>query len=449
MTGKKMEPAASTNRFAAADSVAARLYKEGLGVMPGGTSRHFYTFAPHPIYAASGQGCWLTDVDGDRRIDCLNNQTTLIHGHADPDVGKALIEQVARGWTFSEPSVAEIDLARLIVSRVPSVEQVHFRNSGTEAVMMAIKLARAFTGRDGIAKFEGGYHGYYDYVQMSIGSTPENWGDASTPQTVPSTQGLAQSVSDDVLTLPVNDKDSLEQLVAKKGDQIAALLVEPLSNRAGMTAPADGFYDFLREITRHYGIVLIFDEIVSFRVATNGAQGCFGGAPDLTTFGKVIGGGLPIGAIGGRREILELLSPTIGAARVVSGGTFSGNPLSASAGLATLNKLTAEALEHVNSLGQRLRENMNEVLRNAGQRAQVKGFGSLFQIIATDQPIEYYRSLPRDPASTDWLARLHKALLESGVVISTRGLGCLSTAMDWEIIDDCTEAFERAVHNLR
>jgi glutamate-1-semialdehyde 2,1-aminomutase len=433
------------DRFLAPDSRTARSIARAREVLPGGTSRHHYLFAPWPIIASHGEGCRLTDIEGDTRIDCLNNMTALIHGHADRDVNRAIVAQVAKGVSFSEPAEPEAELARALVRRVPSVEKVHFRSSGTEAVMMAVKLARAFTGRSMIAKFEGGYHGYYDYVQMSTTSTAGNWGAEAAPASVPSSGGLSAGVPDEVLVLPFNDADGVERRLAARGAQVAALLVEPLSNRNGMVLPRPGFYDFLREITRRHGIVLIFDEVIAFRVGPEGAQGRYGGDPDLTTFGKIIGGGLPIGAVGGRAEIMDLLDPARPGTKVTSGGTYSGNPLAAVAGLATLEKLTPAAFARLDTMGKRMRDGANAILRRAGAKAQVTGDGSLFQVVPTDRDLVNYRSIPRDGAAMDWMDRLHRGLLVNGMIISHRGLSCVSTPMGESEVDACLAALEEAV----
>ena len=437
------------NRYLDADSVTRRVHAEGSALIPHGTSRLHYVFEPYPIYARSASGCRLTDVDGDERIDCLNNMTALIHGHCDADVNAAIVDQVQRGVSFSEPAEPEIALAGRIVERVPSVQRIHFRSSGTEAVMMAIKLARAFTGRHAIAKFEGAYHGYYDYVQIGVGPAPGNWGAPDAPNSVPSSSGLSPSVTDEVLVLPFNDRAGVEQQLERHGHEIAALLVEPLSNKSAMAQPAAGFYDFLREITRQYGIVLVFDEVIAFRLGLDGAQGRYGGSPDLTTFGKIIGGGIPIGAVGGSAEIMDLLGPGGGPNTVISGGTFSGNPLSAAAGLATLDKLDSAAFARLDTLGERMRDGLNAIFQAADEPAQATGDGSLFQIVPTRGAIRNYRSLPTDAAAGRWLERLHRALLGTGVIISHRGLSCLSTAMDEAVVDECLDAFERAVAGLR
>jgi glutamate-1-semialdehyde 2,1-aminomutase len=440
---------AKTTRFLDPHSATARLHAQASELIPGATSRLHYYFKPYPIYARSGQGCRLTDIDGDERIDCLNNMTALIHGHADPQVSAAIIDQVQRGVSFSEPSEPEVALARLLHERVPSVEQVHFRSSGTEAVMMAVKLARAFTGRNAIAKFEGAYHGYYDYVQMSFASTPANWGPAQAPRSVPSSGGLSSAVGDEVLVLPFNDRAGVERLLEQHGKGLAALLFEPLSNRAGMVLPEPGFLDFLHRITREYGTVLIFDEVIAFRLGQAGAQGRYGGEPDLTAFGKIIGGGLAVGAVGGRADIMALLDPASTGARVISGGTYSGNPLSAAAGLATLNKLTPAMHARLDAMGQRMRDGLNAIFRAARQKAQTSGDGSLFQIVPTDRPLRNYRDVPQDAAAFDWLDRLHLRLLSSGVIVSHRGLSCVSSPMGEAQVDEVLAAFEGAVAGLR
>lgn len=441
--------AGGANAFLEPTSTTARLFAEASRYLPGGTSRIHYFSSPYPIYARSGRGCWLTDVEGVERLDFLNNMTSLIHGHAHPAINRAIVAQLERGTAFSEPCEAEVALARLMVERVRSLERIRFANSGTEAVMLAIKLARAFTGRSRIAKFEGFYHGYYDYVQVSFTSPPSTWGPREAPASLPSSGGLAASVVEhDVLTLPYNDRDSVERLLERQGSSLAAVICDPLANRAGFPRPAPGFLDFLREITRAYGIVLIFDEVISFRVGPGGAQGKYGGAPDLTTFGKIIGGGLPIGAVGGRAEIMALLDPTQGPPRVLSGGTFSANPLSMVAGLAALELLTPAEYARLDTLGERLRQGANAILRAAGERAQLSGDGSLFRVVLTDAPIVDYRSSVEGAGPRERLARLHRNLLDEGVIVARDGLGCLSTPMDEAEVERFLAALERAVARL-
>jgi glutamate-1-semialdehyde 2,1-aminomutase len=436
------------NRFLATGSATARLYEEACRYIPGGTSRLHYYFRPYPIYARSGDGCYLTDVEGVARLDLLNNMTALIHGHRNPRIHEAVLEQLDLGTAFSEPAEPEVRLARLLVERVPSLEKIRFANSGTEAVMMAVKLARAFTGRSKIAKFEGFYHGYYDYAQVSYSPSPSNWGPSDEPTSVASSGGLAESVEGDVVVLPFNNREVVERQLARHGSSIAALLMDPLSNRAGFPRPADGFYDFLREITRAHGIVLIYDEVISFRLGYSGGQGKYGGDPDLTTYGKIIGGGLPVGAVGGRDEIMTLLDPTKGPPKVVSGGTYSANPLTMAAGYAAMEQLTPEVYARLDGLGERLRTRANAVFADFGEAAQLTGDGSLFRLMLTASPVVDYRSGREGAEQVERLGQLHLNLLDEGFIISSSGLGCLSTPMDEAEIDRFVEGLRRAVARL-
>ena len=429
-------------------SVTAELFEESSRYMPGGTSRLHYYYHPYPIYAQSGSGCYLTDVEGVERVDYLNNMTALIHGHANPVINLAIFHQLQRGTAFSEPAEPELELARLLVERVPSLEKIRFANSGTEGVMLAVKLARAFTGRSRIAKFEGFYHGYYDYVQVSYSSQPDTWGPADAPHSVASSGGLADSVESDVLTLPYNDRESVIRLLEQHGSEIAGLLYDPLCNRAGFPLPQDDFLTFLREITHDYGIVLISDEVISFRVSYAGGAARFGGDPDLTVFGKIIGGGLPIGAVGGSAEIMSLLDPTAGPPVLASGGTYSGNPLSAIAGYAALSQLTPEAYTRLEELGDDLRSRANAVFADAGVPGQVRGAGSLIIVVPTDEPIVNYRSIPKGPAAEARMRGLHRGLLDAGVIVSKEGLGALSTPMGQVEVDRFVDALARAAHQV-
>ena len=426
----------------------AKLFAESSRYMPGGTSRLHYYYQPYPIYAESGSGCYLTDVESVERIDYLNNMTALIHGHANPTINLAILNQLQRGTAFSEPAEPELKLARLLVERVPSLEKIRFANSGTEAVMLAVKLARAFTGRSRIAKFEGFYHGYYDYVQVSYASQPETWGPAEAPHSVASSGGLADSVESDVLTLPYNDKESVVRLLEQHGSEIAALLYDPLCNRSGFPLPRDDFLGFLRAITRDYGIVLISDEVISFRVSYQGGAARFGGDPDLTVFGKIIGGGLPIGAVGGSAEIMALLDPTEGPPALASGGTYSGNPLSATAGYAALTQLTPDAYERLEVLGDDLRSRANAVFAEAGVPGQVSGAGSLILVVPTDAPIVNYRSIPKGPETEARMRGLHRGLMDAGIIVSKEGLGALSTPMGQAEIDRFVDGLAQAVQRV-
>jgi glutamate-1-semialdehyde 2,1-aminomutase len=427
---------------------SARLHAEACHYVPGGSSRVHYYFEPNPIYAVRGHGCRLIDADGIERLDFLNNMTALIHGHAHPAIVAAVVEQAQLGTAFSEPAASEIELAKLMVERVESVERIRFSNSGSEAVMLAVKLAREFTGRSKIAKFEGHYHGYYDYVQLSVRNTPAEWGPAEEPTTVANSGGLAASVASEVVTFPFNDLDLVERLLKKHGSTIAAFLVDPLAAQAGTPIPKPGFLAALTALCRQYGIVLLYDEVVSFRLQHGGAQQRYGGMPDLTAFGKIIGGGLPVGAVGGREDIMALLDPTRGTPRVLSGGTFSANPLTMVAGLAAMRLLTPGELARLNALGDRLRRESDRVFAAAGLRLRMGGDGSLFRFNLVPEPVVDYRSAVINAEPMSRVLALHRLLLDEGIIISKLGLGCLSTPMGEAEVDQFVAALERSVARL-
>jgi glutamate-1-semialdehyde 2,1-aminomutase len=432
------------------ESPASRaLYEEACKYIPGGTSRLHNYFHPNPIYIRSGHGCRITDVDGVERIDFLNNMTSLIHGHAHPHITGALVEQLARGTAYSEPCEAEVALARLLSARVASIEKIRFANSGTEAVMMALKLAREFTGRAKVAKFEGFYHGYYDYVQVSYTPNATNWGPRDTPASVASSGGLAGSVEAEVLVLPFNDREGVERLLERHAGEVAALIMDPLSQQAGFPHPEPEFYTYLREITRRYEILLIYDEVISFRLGHHGAQGIYGGEPDLTALGKIMGGGLPVGAVGGRADVMDLLDPSRSSPRLASGGTFSANPFTMTSGYAAMELLDPAEFARINALGARLRNEANAALSDAHEPAQVAGDGSLFKILMTSVPVRDYRDVVSTSAPIERSRQLHRNLLDEGIVVSNALLGALSTPMGGAEVEEFVAALDRAVARLR
>lgn len=434
---------------AATASATRLLFEEACRYIPGGTSRVHYFHEPYPIYARSGAGCRVTDVEGVERLDFVNNMTSLIHGHAHPAIVAAIVDQAHRGTAWSEPGEEEVRLARHLVERVPSLEQVRFGNSGTENVMLAVKLARAFTGRHRIAKFEGFYHGYYDYVQVSVKSAPAAWGPESAPASTPNSGGLSPEVLGEVLTVPFNNLEVLESLLDRHGSEVAAFLVDPLASQAGSPIPDPGFLDRLTALTRQHGIVLIYDEIVSFRLGYAGGQERYGGVPDLTTLGKIIGGGLPVGAVGGKAEIMRLLDPRLGP-KVLSGGTFSANPLTMAAGLVAMEHYTRAEVERLNALGARLRRGMDEVFRRHGEPLCAGGDGSFARILGGEAPPRTYREFATHGAAVaKRVAALHGALLDEGVIITRAGTACLSTPMGEGEIDAFLGALNRAVARTR
>jgi len=440
MMSQKRQPAMEYEK---STPKSRRLYERALKVMPGGTTRTSVYFLPYPPYVTKGRGCHIWDVEGRRRLDFVNNYTALILGHAHPKVLRAAREALSRGSAFASPTESEIRLAQIIKERVPSVELLRFVNSGTEAAMFALRLARAFTGRAKIAKFEGGFHGTYDPVQVSVRTPVERLGPREAPLSVPEAAGIPQEVADQVIVLPFNDQENVERILRRHQGEIAALIVEPIPAMAGMIPPRDGFLSFLREITAREGIVFILDEIITLRVHPGGAQALYGVKPDLTLMGKIIGGGFPVAAFGGRAEIMALLDPTSGAPAIPHPGTYNGNPLGMAAGIATLKLLTQQAYEHLNGLGDLLRKRLNQLFGRLGVPAQAIGVGSLFFLHFTDKDITDYRVT----RSAD-LARLREVflgLMEEGIFFSERGMGCLSTPMTEREIDRFVKAMEKVL----
>ena len=409
-------------------SSAARLNARAQRVMPGGNSRTTVYMAPHPDYAARGLGAVVVDADGQARYDFVNNYTSLMHGHADPDINAAVVEQLQYGTAFGMPTEHEINLAELIAERVPSVEHVRFTNSGSEAVMMAVKAARAYTGRPMIAKFEGCYHGSYDFVEVSLATPEELWSD--DPISYPYSHGTPQAVLDSVLVLPFNDIATLERLLERHKHELAAVLIDPMPMRAGMIPAEPAFLERLREMTHAFGIVLIFDEVISLRVAYGGTQSLLGVTPDLTTMAKIIGGGFPVGAVGGSAEVMGVFDPTKRYPKAPHGGTFNANPITMVAGLAAMQKMTPAEFERLERLGGLLREGIAEALDGARVRGQVTGRGSLFYIHLHDRPLKDYRTTNPTPAEAQRTAKLHRALMAHGVIVAPMLMGCLSTPMD-------------------
>lgn len=401
---------------------SARLAREAADILPGGSTRDTVQRRPYAPYLRGGSGSRVCDADGRELVDFWFNATALPLGHADPRVAAAVAQWLTHGSSFYAPTGLEIDLAREIRRRLPSAERVRFANSGTEAVMLAARMARAFTGRRVVAKFEGSYHGSWDDMAWSVGPTGDRMGSASAPSPVAATGGLAGH-GGRVLVLPFNDLEATVDLVERHAAALAAVFVEPIANRMGLVQPKPGFLQGLRDLCDRLGVLLVFDEIIAFRLGYNGAQGLAGVAPDLTTLGKLVGGGFPVGAVAGRADVMAVTEPGR-ADRVAHAGTFTANPVTMAAGLATLEAWTPEAIDRLNAEGERLRGELRRVVD--GLPLQVSGAGSLFKICATPGEIVDHRtSLAAD---VEWEELASLALLNEGFFLTPRLHGCLSTA---------------------
>jgi len=419
------------------------MFEEALRVMPGGNSRTTTFFDPYPFYIVRGEGPRLWDADGNERLDFNGNYTSLIAGHAHPSVVRAVQDATTRGMSFPGPTEYEVRLAEILTRRIPSMEAIRFTNSGTEATMHAVRVARAFTGREKIAKFEGAYHGTHDWVLVSVATGAAGAGSRKRPKAVAWSAGVPKAVLKHVVVLPWNDLDACVHLLERHAGDLAAVLIDPLVANAGLIAPRDGFLEGLREATRRLGIVLIFDEVISFRVAPGGAQARFGVTPDLTALGKIIGGGLAVGAFGGRADIMASYDPRGGGGRINHGGTFNANPLTMAGGIATMELLTDDAYRHLDALGDRLRDGVRSLLRRRRHPGQVSGMGSLFWLHWTPKRLIDCRSAA--PPDGDKPGRVFMGLLNEGAIISPRGLGACSLAMSDADINRFVDALGRVL----
>lgn len=417
---------ARTDAFRSPDSQSKALSERAKRVMPGGNSRLTVFQAPYPPYAVRGQGSLLIDAEGQERFDFINNYTSLLHGHADPDIAEAVIDQLQLGTAFALPTAQEIDLASVLVDRYPAIEQVRFTNSGSEAVMMAIKAARAFTGKPMMISFEGSYHGSYDAAEASL--PPNANALEADPQPFAYSAGTPRGVLDNVIVLPFNDTAAFEAAIASHKDLIGAVLVDPMPLRIGMVPATEEFFTRIRELTREHGIVMIVDEVVNLRVAYQGMQSLYGVQADLTTMAKIIGGGFPIGAVGGSAEVMSVFDPT-GSPRAPHGGTFNANPVSMVAGATAMRKLTEPLLDQMNELGEALRYGLRKVFAAADVPAQITGMGSLFSIHFHDRPLSNYRSGVPTRAEQALATAFYAELLNNGIFMSSTLAGALSTPM--------------------
>ncbi len=426
---------------------SAALYERAKHVMPGGSTRATLYRKPHPFYASHGEGAFLWDVDGNRYLDLANNFMSLIHGHAHPRIVEAVTAQLARGTCYSMSTEAEIALSAALQARAPSFERISFSNTGTEAVLFALKAARAYTGRQLVAKVEGCYHGLSDFAEVSVAPEPEAWGDFA-PASVPYSVGAPQAVLDNVVVLPFNDLEKALAILDAVGDRLACVLVDPVPSRAGLAPAEPEYLKGLREFCTRSGALLVFDQVMSFRLAHGGVEELYGCTPDLSCLGKIIGGGFPIGALAGRVDVMDVFSPENGRPKVFVGGTFAANPISMTAGATALQLYGPDEIARLNRLGDRLRDELNGWLRANGIEACVTGAGSLFKFHLGRSEVHDYRSAWVDAAQRKVTADFVDALAARGFHIITSGLGCLSTAVQAEDVEAMIEASKEAFRTL-
>jgi glutamate-1-semialdehyde 2,1-aminomutase len=419
------------------------LFEEAQTLLPGGVNspvRAFRGVGGDPVFIESANGAYLHDVDGNRYLDYVQSWGPMILGHVYPSVLDAVVEVSKRGFSFGAPTQAESELAKLVIASVPSVEMIRFVNSGTEATMSALRLARAFTGRDKIIKFSGCYHGHADMLLVQAGSGVATMG-------LPDSPGVPAQATANTLIAEYNDSAAVEQLFRTYPDDIAAIIVEPVAANMGLVLPQPGFLEKLSELTRHYGALLIFDEVMTgFRVALGGMQERAGITPDLTCFGKIIGGGLPVGAYGGRRDIMQMVAPV---GTMYQAGTLSGNPLAMAAGIATLTELRKpgqyEQLEHKSQL---LAEGLSKAVHDSHIEAQVVRIGAMFCLYFHNEPVTNYTIAKR--SNTARFAQYFWQMLARGVYLPPSQFeSCfISLALDDTMLVETVNAVKEVLHTL-
>ena len=430
-------------------SASAALYRRALEILPGGVSRNTVLRDPHPVYAESGQGCRVTDVEGVTRIDFSNNMTSLIHGHAYPAVVAAVTEQLQRGSAFAHATEAEVRFAEHLARRNPRFEKLRFVNSGTEATMALLKASRAFTGRPKIAKVEGSYHGQYDYAEVSQSPKPSNWGGVEKPASVPVAYGTPAAALADVVVIPFNDPERALTILDEDRDELACVLLDLMPHRVGLK-PADPEYvAALRDWTREAGALLVLDEVITFRSEYGGAQSWYDLQPDLTALGKCVGGGFPVGVIAGRADVMEVMNPLAEKVLFPHSGTFSANPITMTAGLATMELFDRAAVDRLNALTRRAMRGIEDAIGRTGFKACVTGGGSIFRVHFKECLPRNYREAFMTPEENVLLKKMLDHLFAEGFMMINTCTGALSTPMGEVEVDALAAAMERGFRKLQ
>lgn len=425
-------------------STSAEIFERARYVLTDGGSRSTIRIAPYSIYAHSAHGKYIVDVDGNRLFDFNNNYTSLIHGHTHPTVVEAASRQMHRGTAFSFGSEAEFRLAELICGRCDNFDKIRFMNSGTEAVMKAIKAARAFTGRSKIAKIENAYHGSYDFAEVSLGVEPTELS-AQDPVSTAYARGTPPNVLDNVVVIPLNEPVIARRILESHATELAGVLIDPLGVGMSRRRPSDEFLVMIQDVCDHNDIVLIADEVVAYRAGPAGVQGDRRLRPHLTTLGKIIGGGFPVGAVAGCTDVMSVFETDTGRARLPHGGTYNANPVSMAAGFAAMEMLTPDAFDRVNAIGEAFRQGCREVLQDSDVDGEVQGQYSIFALSVNEAALS--DSAPRGHVYQS--SGLHQYLVQNGYWMSPGLLGACSTVMDGNDVDRFCVTLQNGIRSLR
>jgi glutamate-1-semialdehyde 2,1-aminomutase len=421
------------------------LFDKAKKFIPGGVNspvRAFRAVGGNPVFMKKAKGAYLYDEDGNEYVDLINSWGPMILGHAHPLIEEAIKEALGSSPSFGAPTAREVEMAELITSIMPNIEKVRMVNSGTEATMSAIRVARGFTGRDKIIKMEGCYHGHGDSFLIAAGSGALTFGFPDSP-------GVTKGTAQDTLIAPFNDLDAVKTLIANNPNQIAALILEPVVGNMGCVVPAKGYLEGLRELCTKNGIILIFDEVMTgFRLAKGGAQELYDIKPDMSTMGKIIGGGLPVGAYGGRKEIMDAVSP---AGPIYQAGTLSGNPMAMAAGIAMLKYLQANPVtySHINKMTSLIVDGMKAANKKAGFNFTINHVGSMFTLFFTDKPVNDYNGAKT--SDTAMFAKYFQSMLSQGIYLAPSQYEAMfvSNAVDGSVVDKILSAHSRALGELQ
>nr|WP_321485260.1 aspartate aminotransferase family protein [uncultured Draconibacterium sp.] len=426
------------------------IYNKARQVISGGVSRNTVFRMPYPNYANSASGCYITDIDGTVRTDFANNMAALIHGHSFPPIIDAVIEQLKKGTAYTLASEIEVASATHLIERVQSFERIRFMNSGTEAVMAMIKASRAFTGRPKIAKAEGAYHGTYDFAEVSQMANPSNWGNEDRPSSVALAHGTPPGVTKDVVIYPYNNIERTLNILDKHAADIACVIVDPVPHRVGLVPGNHDFIEALYSWTRKNEALLVFDEVVTFRVNYGGAQENYSVKPDLTSLGKIIGGGFPVGAVAGRADVMQVFDPHEKNLLLPYSGTFSANPITMTAGYQAMKYYDAEAVKQLNRLADVAVKQIREAIKLANVPVSVTGAGSMFRMhLRPDSPTTY-REAYLDKEGKKLVNELLDYMYYKENMLMINTFSCmLSTVMTQKEIDKLTEGLHRTFKALK
>ena len=431
-------------KYPNSDSKSAAMFERAQKVLTEGGSRSTIRIAPYSIYVREAQGKYITDVDGNQLLDLNNNYTSMIHGHAHPEIVDAAMRQINRGTGYSFGSEAELALAELLCARSPNFDKIRFMNSGTEAVMKAIKAARAYTGRPKIAKCENSYHGSYDFAEVSLGVDPTDLS-AGDPPAQGYSHGTPQGVLDNVVVIPFNETEVARRILEESAAELAAVLIDPIGQGLARIAASDEFLTMIGEFCEQNEVVQIADEVVAFRAGWSGLQGERNLKPQLTTLGKIIGGGFPVGALAGNADVMSVFEADETKAKLPHGGTYNANPVTMAAGHKAMEMMTKDEYARLNHLGDEFRKGVREVFDVSGTDGEVQGQYSIFSMTLSDPALgdvtergHIYRS-----------AGLHRYMVQNGYWMTPGMIGALSTVMDTADVAPFCETLLSGIRELR